>query len=366
MATTETQYRTIIGQQEAQLLGFLRAFEALQEKIHFAKIKQHKQALFDEVGELFPPLNSALDDLTPPPGLEKFHQQWREVVAHFDDAYTSFLTGSEFNFIVAYFQSRRAFSLGKYLLYSVRAQLPTLQKYWVLPDMEPHLAELENPIAGLQVQTGVMHRPASEVHGEYSLYVPENYDPSRRWPLIIALHGGHGRGDDYLLTWMRSAKSRGYIVLSPKSLADTWSLQQPGVDIRSILTMVEELLDEYAIDTGRLFATGLSDGGTFSFALGLSCPKLFAGIAPIAAAGTFLALLDLQASKTLPVFIVHGAQDFIFPVAMARAAYDLLKQNDFTNLTYKELPEWGHAYTYSINETLVLPWFESQSSRALT
>jgi len=366
MTITETQYRTIIGQQEVQLLSFLQAFEALQEKIHFAKIKQHKQTLFDEVGDIFPPLNSALDDLTPPPGLEKFHQQWREVVAHLDDAYTSFLTGSEFNFIVAYFQSRRAFSLGKYLLYSLRAQLSTLQKYWVLPDMEPRLAELENPVAGLQVQTGVMHRPASEVHGEYSLYVPENYDPSRRWPLIIAMHGGHGRGDDYLLTWMRSAKSRGYIVLSPKSLADTWSLQQPGVDIRSILTMVEELLDEYAIDTERLFATGLSDGGTFSFALGLSCPKLFAGIAPIAAAGTFLALLDLQSSKTLPVLMVHGAQDFIFPVAMARAAYDLLKQNDFTNLTYKELPEWGHAYTYSINETLVLPWFESQSSRIST
>lgn len=366
MATTETQYRTIIRQQEAQLLVFLRAFEALQEKIHFAKIKQHKQDLFDEVGDIFPPLNSALDDLTPPPSLEKFHQQWREVVAHLDDAYTSFLTGSESNFIVAYFQSRRAFSLGKYLLYSLRAHLPTLQKYWVLPDMELRLAELETPVAGLQVQTGVMHRPASDVHGEYSLYVPENYDPSRRWPLIIAMHGGHGRGDDYLLTWMRSAKSKGYLVLSPKSLGDTWSLQQPGVDIRSILTMVEELLDEYAIDTERLFATGLSDGGTFSFALGLSCPKLFAGIAPIAAAGTFLALLDLQSSKTLPVFMVHGVQDFIFPVAMARAAYDLLKQNNFTNLTYQELPEWGHAYTYSINETLVLPWFESQPSRLST
>jgi hypothetical protein len=43
-----------------------------------------------------------------------------------------------------------------------------------------------------------------------------------------------------------------------------------------------------------------------------------------------------------------------------------LKQNDFTSLIYKELPDWGHAYTYSINETLVLPWFESQPSRLPT
>jgi phospholipase/carboxylesterase len=232
-----------------------------------------------------------------------------------------------------------------------------------LPEDLPRLAEVETPIPGVTAPTGVMHRPATEEHGEYSLYVPENYDPNQRWPMIIALHGGHGRGDDSLLTWLRPAKSKGYIVLSPKSLDQTWSLSQPGVDIRSLLSMVEELLDEYVIDTGRLFATGLSDGGTFSFALGLSCPKLFAGIAPIAAAGQFIALLDLEQSKTLPVFLVHGAKDFIFPVAIARRTHDLLSQSGF-DVTYKELPDWGHAYTYSINETLVLPWFKSLPSRS--
>src|SRR5262245_60388877 len=151
MAMTEAQYRTIIGRQEAQILVFLRAFETLQEQIHFLKIKQHKQDLFDEVGDLFPPLNTELDGLTAPANLEHFHQQWREVIAHFDDAYTSFLTGSESNFLVAYFQSRRAFSLGKYLLYSLRTQLPTLQKYWVFPEIVPHLAELETPVVNLQV-----------------------------------------------------------------------------------------------------------------------------------------------------------------------------------------------------------------------
>ncbi|HXG19117.1 MAG TPA: hypothetical protein VNN62_08605 [Methylomirabilota bacterium] len=356
MPTSIEHYRQTISQQEAQLLPFLRAFESLQENLHLGKITQHKQELYDAVGDLFPPLTAALDELSPPAEQQTFHQQWREALEHLKDAYTSFLTGSEFNFLTAYFQSRRAFSQGKYQLYELRRQLPTLQQYWVLPEDLPRLAALETPAAGVTVSTGVMHRPATNDHGEYSLYVPENYDPSQRWPLIIALHGGHGRGDDYLLTWLRPAKSKGYIILSPKSLGQTWSLTQPGVDIRSILSMVEELLDEYAIDTSRLFVTGLSDGGTFSFAMGLSCPKLFAGIAPIAAAGEFIALFDLEQSKTLPVFMVHGAKDFIFPVAMAQRTYALLKDSGFT-VTYKELPDWGHAYTYSINETLVLPWF---------
>jgi phospholipase/carboxylesterase len=365
MATPAAQYRTAIQKQEEQLLPFLRSFESLQEHLHLAKIKQHKQELYDTLGDLFPPLNSALDELSPLPEFQTFHQQWREAIAQLEDAYTSFLTGSESNFFVAYFQSRRAFSLGKYQLYSLRRQLPTLQQYWVLPEELPRLGDLETSIADVSAATGVIHRPATKEHGEYSLYVPENYDPQRRWPMIIALHGGHGQGDDYLLTWLRPAKSKGYIVLSPKSLDQTWSMMQPGVDIRSILAMVEELLDEYAIDTGRLFATGLSDGGTFSFALGLSCPKLFAGIAPIAAAGEFIALFDLEQSKTLPVFMVHGEKDFIFPVAMARRTHDLLTQSGF-DVTYKELPEWGHAYTYSINETLVLPWFENLPSRSHT
>ncbi|MBM4255474.1 MAG: hypothetical protein FJ147_06195 [Deltaproteobacteria bacterium] len=362
MATSAAPYRTTIGQQEEKIAHFLRTFEAQQEKIHLAKIHESKQALFDALGDLFPPLNAELEGLTPPAGEEKFHQQWKDAVASLEDAYTSFLSGSAGNFMAAYFQSRHAFSQGKYQLYSMRTQLPTVHKYWVLPEAAARLAELETPASANQATTGVLHRPVSDQHGEYSLYVPEHYDPNRRWPLIIALHGGHGRGDDYLLTWLRSAKSNGYIVLSPKSLSNTWSLMQPSIDIRSILTMVEELMDEYTIDTSRIFASGLSDGGTFSYAIGLHCPKLFAGIAPIAASGVFPGWIGSPDAKRLPMYVVHGGQDFIFPVAMARATTNQLIENGF-NVIYKELPEWGHACTYSINETMVLPWFDNLPSR---
>ena len=225
----------------------------------------------------FPLLNAELEGLEAPDGRAAFHKKWLEALEQLEDAYTSFLTGSEANFIVAYMQSRRAFSLGKYALYELRAELPKLREYWVLPDALARWDELDTPVAGVEAQTGVIHRPSTDKHAEYSLYVPEYYDPSRSWPLVITLHGGHGRGDDYLLTWLRAAKSAGYLLLSPKSLGGTWSLQRPGVDIRSILSMLETLLDEYRIDIGRLFVSGLSDGGSFSYALGLSCPKLFAG-----------------------------------------------------------------------------------------
>ena len=125
--------------------------------------------------------------------------------------------------------------------------------------------------------------------------------------------------------------------------------------MHSIGAMLKTVSEEYTIDQDRIFVSGLSDGGTFAYALGLHCPQVFAGIAPVA--GILPRSYELTQAKTLPVLIVHGAQDFIFPVAAARATYASLKDQGFTNLSYTELPDWGHAYTYSIDETLVQPWF---------
>ena len=361
MESAADHYHQTTTRQAERILGVLRTFEALQEQIHLAKIPQHQAELVEQVGDLFTSLSAQNEHLEVPPERAAFHTHWLEALEHLDDAYTSFRTGSAHNFIVAYMQSRRAFSLGKYLLYGLRGELPPLQPYWFLPDDFSRQTELETPATGNTAQTGVMHRKQTNKHAEYSLYVPENYDPSRRWPLVITLHGGHGRGDDYLLTWLRTAKSRGLILLSPKSLGQTWSIQQPGLDVRSILSMLETVMDEYAVNTNRILVSGLSDGGTFSYALGISCSKLFAGIAPIA--GVLPPWLDYKQATALPIFIVHGAKDFIFPVSSARMARDFLEGQDFANVTYTELPDWGHAYTYSINETLVLPWFEQLPDR---
>ena len=351
------QYQTLIVGQEKRLLGFLRTFETFQEELHMAKVPQQRKALSSKVGTLLPELQAELSDVPVPSEFAVFDSDWRKVLKHFENAYMSILASPQQQFLGAFMQSRREFTQGRYLLYAQRSQLPTLQRYWVLPQVVANLVALETPAAELTVQTGVLHRPQTQAHAAYSLYVPENYDPSRSWPVVIALHGSHGRGDEYLLTWLRAAKSHGYVVLAPKSLGRTWSVPQPGQDMRSIGTMLKTVSDEYTIDQERIFVSGLSDGGTFAYALGLHCPQVFAGIAPIAGVLPRWYVLELEQAKTLPFHIIHGAEDFIFPVASARTTYASLQEHEFTNLTYTELPDWGHAYTYSINESLVMPWF---------
>ena len=173
------------------------------------------------------------------------------------------------------------------------------------------------------------------------------------------------RGDHYIWSWLRAAKSKRYLLLSPKSVDVTWSVLRPLLDVSSITAMFKEVCATYAVDKSRVYLSGLSDGGTFTYLFGLSCADMFAGIAPIAS--DFHPMIDgmlrQNQGKDLPIYIVHGVHDFIFKVDSIRKGHELLTHIGY-NATYKELPDWGHAYTSSINEQLVLPWFESLAPKS--
>jgi len=137
--------------------------------------------------------------------------------------------------------------------------------------------------------------------------------------------------DEYLLTWLRPAKSKGYVVLAPQSLGRTWAIQNPDRDLLSIVTMLNRIREEYAIDPDRILVTGLSDGGTFAYALSSSHLNLSGRVAPIA---DLLPLwFDVKKAKALPILIIHGAQDFLFPVMVARLAQASLIRNGFAEVT---------------------------------
>lgn len=360
MATHE-QYQTEVRRIEEQLLSFLHIFETVQEELHIHRIADAQERLRQVVGDLFTTLPALLSALSPPSDLTSFHARLSEAVTHLADAYACFLSerkGPQFG--QSFLNSRQALCRGLYLLYDLRRQLPTLQPYWLLPDSLPVLEERSAQTANEDIPTGFMHRQRTSAHAEYSLYVPEYYTSQQSWPLIICLHGGYGRGDDYIWTWLRPAKSKGYLLLSPKSVGPTWSALNPPVDIRSIMAMVDEVLASYAVDRKRIYLTGLSDGGIFTYMLGLAQSELFAALAPVAGEMHPMVdpLLRQGKGKDTPILVVHGVHDFIFPVDSVRQTNGLLQKLGY-KLAYRELPDWGHAYCYMINEQIVLPWFES-------
>ena len=107
----------------------------------------------------------------------------------------------------------------------------------------------------------------------------------------------------------------------------------------------------------RICLTG--SAADFTTSWGCSIPTV-RGLSPTAGVLHLVVdpMLRQGRGKDTPMLVIHGVHDFIFPVEFTRQTCDLLKSIGY-NVTYKELPDWGHAYPYSINERMVLPWFES-------
>ena len=358
METATDTYWSTVRKAEEQLLLFLRTFEAMQEEILLGREREAQERV-RAVGEnLFPLLTEEVAKLSPPEPAQEFQAKFAQAVSSCGDAYTALLRGSGRSFAEWFLRSRQSWCQGLYLLYELREQLPALQQYWVTAEALPAWQQLETRAPGLTVPVGFIHQGRTNTHHEYSLYVPENYTPQQDWPLVVCLHGGYGQGNEYIWTWLRPAKSNGYLLLSPKSIGPTWSVLQPPLDIRSIQAMLTQVCETYNVDRKRVYLSGLSDGGTFSYIFGLASAELFAGIAPIA--GDFHPMMDplLRQKKGIetPFLVVHGAHDAIFPIETARQACQLFERIGY-KVTYRELPDWGHAYPYRINEQIVLPWF---------
>jgi phospholipase/carboxylesterase len=243
----------------------------------------------------------------------------------------------------------RLVSQMKYLLYPVRLALPAFQRYWLLDGGD--IAAYEPPATACAPDSGIHHHTIDRYRGAYTSYVPEYYRPERSWPLIIAMHGANGNDEDFLWTWLKYAKSRGYMLLSAKSFGATW---YPW-DAPSLLLMLEDMQTRYAIDPGRILLTGLSDGGSFGYDVGFAFPERFAGLAVVA--GILRPHQRSPQASRLPVYIAHGARDQLFPVQFIRMVATKLRDWGH-HVTYHELPDFGHAYPSGENAA-ILDWFDT-------
>ncbi|MBR1217439.1 phospholipase [Bradyrhizobium sp. U87765 SZCCT0131] len=211
--------------------------------------------------------------------------------------------------------------------------------------------------AGKRDDTGVMHAENGfRDRGGFSLYVPEYYTPDRAWPLVMALHGGSGHGRAFLWSWLRDARSRGAILVTPTAVGPTWALMGEDPDTPNLARILAFVRARWAVDPQRLLLTGLSDGGTFSYVSGLEPASPFTHLAPVAA--SFHPLMaqaaDAERLHGLPIRITHGALDWMFPVEIARGARQALTAAG-ANVSYREIEDLSHTYPREENAGL-LDW----------
>jgi phospholipase/carboxylesterase len=259
--------------------------------------------------------------------------------------------------LVAVFRALRYAPRAQEALYALAAKLPPVSSFFVDPALRDD-ADLEARLAApAKDDTGIIHdhnEPGNR--GGFSLYVPEYYTPDRAWPLVMALHGGSGNGRGFLWSWLRDARSFGAILVAPTATGATWALMGEDTDTANLARILDLVRARWNVDPTKLLLTGMSDGGTFCYVTGLESASPFTHLAPIAA--TFHPLMaeiaDAERLRGLPVYLVHGRLDWMFPVQVARQTRQLLSAAG-ADVTYRELDDLSHCYPREINAE-ILRW----------
>ncbi len=241
-------------------------------------------------------------------------------------------------------------------IYPVSNMLPPVSRFFLLPEQRDD-ETLNARIAAAdpaRENVGVMHAGnTSDERGGFSMYVPEYY-ADESVPLVVALHGGSGHGRSFLWTWLRTARSRNAIVISPTSKEGTWSLMGPDIDSANLNAMVAYAQEHWNIDPQRILLTGMSDGGTFSYVSGLQSDSPFTHLAPSSASfhPMLVEVADAQRLQGLPIYLMHGALDWMFPVDVARSARDAL-QVAGAAVEYREIADLSHTYPVEENPRII-------------
>jgi phospholipase/carboxylesterase len=263
--------------------------------------------------------------------------------------------------IVSAYRAMRGYAKACEQLYPMAPHLRPVSQFFLETSAREDKTRLEQlaAIDPLKENVGVTHVGGpSGTRGAFSLYVPETYDPSRALPLVAALHGGSGNGGAFLWSWLREARTREFILLAPTASGATWSLMEPSLDADNISRMLGEIGGRWNVDTSRMLLSGMSDGGTYTYVWGLAAGCPFTHLAPIAAAFhpmLMMTLADAGRVRGLPIHIVHGAQDWMFPARTAQVAEQALAQAG-ADVVYREIADLSHTYPRDENGP-ILDWF---------
>ncbi len=196
---------------------------------------------------------------------------------------------------------------------------------WLLAALLGALAPLA-PAQGQSATGGDLgpgdHR-ASLLHAglqrHYRVHVPASYDPQRPAPLVVSMHGGGGsmdiQADDRFYGWTAASERHGFVVVFPNGHSRfpggrlaTWNAgrccgaarDQGSDDVGFIRSLLGTLRGQLAIDTRRVFATGMSNGGMMAYRLACEMPEAFRAVAAVAGTDN-----TVQCTPAQPVSVLH-------------------------------------------------------------
>jgi predicted peptidase len=201
----------------------------------------------------------------------------------------------------------------------------------------------------------------------YLVHLPPGYgeDATRRWPLILFLHGIGERGSDVekvkihgIAKIVEEQPGFPFVAVSPQCPAgSSWWPHE----VEPLKALLDHILATHAVDPTRVYLTGLSMGGYGVWALGSAYPDLFAAIAPICGGGDVDTVCAL---KDVPVWAFHGDLDTVVLLSESQKLVDAL-QACGGNVQLTIYPGIKHdSWTQTYDNPALYQWFMSHSRAA--
>lgn len=233
---------------------------------------------------------------------------------------------------------------------------------------------------------------AAGVEMPYRLFVPQSYDPARKMPLVVALHG-YGGNQDYFFTALATLPSlleqHGFIFVAPMGYSTGgWygaPLDIPGnrprssgqlpppvtqtpeeikrerelseADVMNVLTLVRE---EYNVDPDRIYLMGHSMGGMGTYVLGQKYADTWAALGVMS--GTLADVTyELERLRNVAVMLSAGEQETAV-VEAAEAQIETMKGLGITTGLYVA-PGASHGSMIAPTIPRVLEFFSGKARR---
>jgi len=176
---------------------------------------------------------------------------------------------------------------------------------------------------------------SNETTLNYRILYPEGFDETKKYPLVLFLHGRGESGDDNVKQLVHGSQlfidnmeKYPAIVLFPQCpVTDYWanidrketknglqfkfySDREPNPSLAAVIALTNDFLEKPFIDVDRLYVTGLSMGGMGTWELLGRMPEKIAAAAPICGGGS----KDLTPKMiNVPIWAFHGVKDDVVP-----------------------------------------------------
>jgi len=245
------------------------------------------------------------------------------------------------------------------------------------------LLVVASPAFAKKHETGFLDRTVNiaGVTYKYQVFVPDDWTSSKKWPIILFLHGAGERADDGLDqtevgigTAIRRYRSRfPAIVVMPQCRKDVHWAQSPMDDVA--IAALTQSQKEFHGDPQHTYLTGLSMGGYGTWYLAGKYPHKFAAIVPIC--GGVLVPEKARAQSPddttpyteaakkigpgVPTWIFHGGADPVVPVTESQRMNEAMKALG-GEVHYTEYPGVGHdSWVKAYAEPDLITWMLSKS-----